>query len=149
MNEKRPGRYRGKGGKTEVQLVVAWALKTFYFTLRYSRLTTLGWLQVQLHIRAHLFFFKFSSPLGEDRVLSRGPCVMQEACVGFSCPGVWPVAGSRVNTTLDNEMTRLIRSLGGLFCSPPHRPSPLSPDWDSGLISPIILNTIRAHVGSN
>ena len=115
MNEKRPGRYRGKGGKTEVQLVVAWALKTFYFTLRYSRLTMLGWLQVQLHIRVHLSFFKFSSPLGEDRVWSRGPCVMQEACVGFSCPGVWPVAGSRVNTTLDNEMTRLIRSLGGLW----------------------------------
>ena len=83
MNEKRPGRYRGKGGKTEVQLVVAWALKTFYFTLRYSRLTMLGWLQVQLHIRVHLSFFKFSSPLGEDRVLSRGPCVMQEVLLGY------------------------------------------------------------------
>lgn len=40
---------------------------------------------------------------------------MQEVCVGFSCPGVWPVTGGGVNTTLDNEMTRFIGSLGGLW----------------------------------
>ena len=48
----------------------------------------LCWFQVyskviQLYVYTYLFFFRFLSPLGYYRILSRVPCAIQQDLVGY------------------------------------------------------------------